>query len=245
MFKFTISQTTRAVIALSQLDERYFRGLGGQYCYHLSFEVFKSNQAEHVVSCNEERDPVRSVSAEADFEAGTYEVRLKVSATKFDKADKIEDVIMTNWISRRNKLLRIGQSYELAHAKAQSQDIEDSEPPLLQPDTNFNTGEAVTRSYDYFNFDEKNKEKKRHGAAEEEPRGRPRERDNPQNNKNPKREPAEEPWKAACVVGLRVYTQNSDAAIQVIYPKRSGTASPKHGVAESAGDMGFRMVSCT
>ena len=239
-FKVTIAHATQAVIVLSQLDERYFRGLNGQYVYYLSFQVFKSDHAEYVISSGGDNDTLRSVSVEVDLAAGSYEVRLKISATRFEKADKIEDVVMTNWLARRKKLLRIGMSYELAHAKAQSQDIEEPEAHVLDPEPRRDVGEAVTRSDGGpYEINEQG------GVQEEEPRGRSRESDAPPKEQTPKREPSGEPWNASCVVGLRVYTKDSDAAIEVIDPKRDGAGPSKPDVMEPSGDVGFSLVSST
>ena len=240
-FNVAIAQTTRAVIVLSQLDERYFRGLIGQYRFSLSFQVFKSDQTNYLISSSGEHS-VRSVSAEVDLEAGSYEVRLKVSAVRFEKADKIEDVIKTTWLARRKKLQRIGLSYELAHAKAQPQEIEESDAQVLEPEPYATGGEGVWRKDGTPDFDKSNEQG---GVKEEEPRGRSRDRADLHKEKNAKRGPSDEPWNASCVVGLRVYTKDSDAAIQVIDPKRGGAEASKLDDADSSRDGSFSLVSST
>lgn len=46
-------------------------------------------------------------------------MRLKLSASRNDKAEKIKDVVAVSWLTRRSKLLTIGLSYDLAYAKGQ------------------------------------------------------------------------------------------------------------------------------
>jgi len=62
----------------------------------------------------------RSVSAELHLEKGTYHVLLKIKGERDACcADPIEKVIRDNCKSRRDKLLRVGLSYDLAHSKGQ------------------------------------------------------------------------------------------------------------------------------
>ena len=43
---------------------------------------------------------------------------LQISAARYDRP-KIEDIVKQNWLDRREKLIRTGLSYDLAHAKGQ------------------------------------------------------------------------------------------------------------------------------
>lgn len=66
----------------------------------------------------------RSVSTEVELEAGTYSVLLKIIATRWKSAKPVEDVIRRTCLARRDKLLSIGLSYDLAHAKGQFKESE-------------------------------------------------------------------------------------------------------------------------
>lgn len=61
----------------------------------------------------------RSVTAELELEPGEYHVLVKIEAEKYDMSLPVEDVLRNNVKSRRDKLLRIGRAYDLAHAKGQ------------------------------------------------------------------------------------------------------------------------------
>lgn len=62
----------------------------------------------------------RSVTAEIDLEeAGEYFVLVKITAIRDHSSLPVETVIRDNCKNRRDKLLRIGLAYDLAHAKGQ------------------------------------------------------------------------------------------------------------------------------
>jgi hypothetical protein len=117
-FKINLSKASPVVIVLQQLDERYFQGLEGQYEFSLQFRLHKDDEEEYIVRSNGAYYMKRSVSTELDLEAGNYTVLLKVKATKLPNP-KPEDVIRATCATRREKLLSIGLSYDLAHAKGQ------------------------------------------------------------------------------------------------------------------------------
>ncbi|CAK7224901.1 hypothetical protein SCUCBS95973_005676 [Sporothrix curviconia] len=112
------------VVVLSQLDDRYFRGLRGQYTFTLHF-VLRAVSDEggeddeilsivHAPNANE----VRSVSCEVTLPAaGRYEVLPQVTAQRhrrrLTEAAVVRETIETN----PEKLRQIGQQYDTAHAK--------------------------------------------------------------------------------------------------------------------------------
>jgi len=61
----------------------------------------------------------RSVTAELELPAGKYDVLMKIEAKKNSYKLPVEDVVRNNAKERRDKLLRIGLSYDLALAKGQ------------------------------------------------------------------------------------------------------------------------------
>ncbi|KAG0652956.1 hypothetical protein D0Z07_0085 [Hyphodiscus hymeniophilus] len=118
-FNFTLKKKAPVVIVLSQLDGRYFSGLEGQYSFKLSFRVHKAGEEDYIVRSHGNYWMRRSVTAELELEPGEYHVLMKVEAIKSDGCLPVEDVVRNNAKERRDKLLRIGLAYDLAHAKGQ------------------------------------------------------------------------------------------------------------------------------
>lgn len=122
-FKVHLTKPSPVVIVLSQLDDRYFQGLEGQYEFNLQFRLHKDDEEDYIVRSNTAYFMKRSVSMELDLEAGNYTVLLKIKATRLDNPVP-EEVIRANCNKRREKLLSIGLSYDLAHAKGQFREQE-------------------------------------------------------------------------------------------------------------------------
>lgn len=61
-FKIEILESAPAVICLSQLDDRYFRGLQGQYSFRLAFRVHKEGEEDYIIRTWAEHYDRRSVS---------------------------------------------------------------------------------------------------------------------------------------------------------------------------------------
>ncbi|KAI9759196.1 MAG: hypothetical protein M1835_000439 [Candelina submexicana] len=116
-FQVHLTRDSPVVIVLSQLDYRYFSGLEGQYWFDLQFRVHKEGEEDYVVRSHANYCMDRSVSAELDLGAGSYSVLLKVTATRFPDKDTPDEVVRKTCRERRDKLLQIGLSYDLAHAK--------------------------------------------------------------------------------------------------------------------------------
>ncbi|KAF9697701.1 hypothetical protein EKO04_004426 [Ascochyta lentis] len=122
-FKIHLEKPSPVVIVLSQLDDRYYQGLEGQYEFHLQFRLHKDDEDEYIVRSNGTYYMKRSVSTELHLEAGNYTVLLKIKATR--SADPTpDDVIRETCTKRREKLLATGLSYDLAHAKGQFREHE-------------------------------------------------------------------------------------------------------------------------
>ncbi|KAK1983150.1 calpain family cysteine protease [Colletotrichum cereale] len=116
-FAFTISKPGPVVLVLAQLDERYFRGLEGQYSFDLQLRLHKAAHEDYVVRSQASYRMTRSVNVELDLDAGSYEVLIKLDAVRNDQVLPIENVIRKNAKGRREKLIRIGLAYDLAHSK--------------------------------------------------------------------------------------------------------------------------------
>ena len=67
----------------------------------------------------------RSVSTDLELNAGTYSVLMKIVATRDTNKPPPEEVIRTTCRTMREKLLQIGLSYDLAHAKGRFKETED------------------------------------------------------------------------------------------------------------------------
>lgn len=117
-FAFTLAKPGPVVIVLSQLDDRYFRGLEGKYEFSLAFRVHKAGHDDYLVRTQGSYCMRRSVNVELTLDAGEYLVLVKIDARRYDNILPPEEVMRKNAKARREKLLRIGLAYDLAHGKA-------------------------------------------------------------------------------------------------------------------------------
>ncbi|KAK3328384.1 hypothetical protein B0T19DRAFT_189622 [Cercophora scortea] len=117
-FAITLAKPGPVVIVLSQLDDRYFRGLEGQYKFGLGLRVHKAGEDDYLVRNQSTHRMTRSINVELDLEAGEYHVLIKLDARRLDWITPVEDVVRENAHDRREKLIRIGLAYDLAHSKA-------------------------------------------------------------------------------------------------------------------------------
>ena len=117
--KFSVTLTKRGpiVIVLSQLDDRYFKGLEGQYTFQLHFRLEKDGEDDYIVRSHGNYSMHRSVSTDLELDPGTYSVLMKITAKRYQSFPIPEDIIRSNVKSRQNKLIQVGLSYDLAHAK--------------------------------------------------------------------------------------------------------------------------------
>ncbi|KAK2600189.1 hypothetical protein QQS21_005063 [Conoideocrella luteorostrata] len=116
-FSFRVATPGRVVIVLTQLDDRYFRGLQGQYIFQLSFRVHRAGQEDYLVRSQLHQRLWRSVSVELELEEGEYEVRVKFDTYRDHDRLPVEDVVRLNAKDNRDKLTSIGLAYDLAHSK--------------------------------------------------------------------------------------------------------------------------------
>ncbi|TLS23621.1 uncharacterized protein PpBr36_06398 [Pyricularia pennisetigena] len=120
-FSLEIKQGGLVVITLAQLDDRYFRGLEGQYDFSLHFVLQEqgAKSGDHICRVRAGiYNGNRSVSCEVELEAGCYEVIPKITATRDTSKDMVEDIVKQRAQSNPQKLRQIGMQYDLAHAKA-------------------------------------------------------------------------------------------------------------------------------
>ena len=120
-FSLTVKETGPVVIVLSQLDDKYFDGLQGCYSFDLQFRLEEAmgerDPDEYIVRSNISYGMARSVSTDIELDAGTYVVLMKITATKRVADASVEDLLAEYTEHRRDKLIQMGLSYDLAHAK--------------------------------------------------------------------------------------------------------------------------------
>jgi hypothetical protein len=116
-FAFTLAKPGPVVLVLSQLDDRYFRGLEGQYRFELSFRLHHAGEEDYVVRSQTTYRMNRSVNVELELEAGEYHVLVKIDATRDNSVMPAEGVVRANAKEKREKLIRIGLAYDVAHSK--------------------------------------------------------------------------------------------------------------------------------
>ena len=124
MYSITVTQPGPVVIVLSQLDSRYFRGLEGQYTFQLHFRLEKDGDDSCVVRSHSNYSMSRSVSTDIELEPGTYSVLMKITAKRWTGDLTPDQVVRNSCMERPDKLIQVGLSYDLAHAKGQIKETE-------------------------------------------------------------------------------------------------------------------------
>ena len=109
---------------ISKLDDRYFIGLEGQYIFTLHFRLEKEGESDYIVRSHGNYSMKRSVNVDVELEAGTYFVRMNISAKRDPSGATVEEVIRDHCRVKQDKLIQIGQAYDLAHAKGQNRESE-------------------------------------------------------------------------------------------------------------------------
>ncbi|KAL2177428.1 uncharacterized protein P884DRAFT_269811 [Thermothelomyces heterothallicus CBS 202.75] len=123
--KFHIKLTREGplIIVLSQLDNRYFRGLQGQYTFRLQFRVHEQGRPDpedYIVRSHGNYLMSRSVSVELpSMLPGIYSVFISVAGERNPDVPSIEEVVKRECKKRveNEKLAQVGYAYDLAHSK--------------------------------------------------------------------------------------------------------------------------------
>jgi hypothetical protein len=125
MFQITLKKDSPVVLVLSQLDERYFSGLQGQYDFRLQFRLHDigslDDDEDFIIRSHGNYLMLRSVVAElTDLPAGTYAVSVMVVAMRNPSHPSVEEVVKIQCRRKveNDKLAQVGLSYDLAHSKA-------------------------------------------------------------------------------------------------------------------------------
>ncbi|KAK8072627.1 calpain family cysteine protease [Apiospora saccharicola] len=122
-FHITLTKESPLVLVLSQLDNRYYKGLHGQYSFRLHFRLHEHGQPDgedYIVRSHGNYLMDRSVSIELPcMEPGKYSVFVSVSGERDTDMSTVEDVVKRECKKRSDheKLASVGYAYDLAHAK--------------------------------------------------------------------------------------------------------------------------------
>ncbi|KAL5612720.1 hypothetical protein BROUX41_004194 [Berkeleyomyces rouxiae] len=123
-FRFELTKNSPVVLVLSQLDDRYFRGLEGKYHFSLHFRLHRVDDPaseNYIVRSHPSHLLYRSVSIDIpELEKGRYSVWVMVTGERIPNAKSVESVITdecSNRLSNR-KLEQVGLAYDLAHSRA-------------------------------------------------------------------------------------------------------------------------------
>ncbi|KAJ5759285.1 hypothetical protein N7520_006441 [Penicillium odoratum] len=116
-FIMNVTQGGPVVIVLSQLDTRYFKGLAGEYSFVLKFRVQKEGDEDYMVRSHSSHLMGRSVNAEINLDPGRYHVLMKITAFRDEDIEPTDEIVRRLASTRREKLVQVGLSYDLAHAK--------------------------------------------------------------------------------------------------------------------------------
>lgn len=113
---------------LIELDARYFNGIEGRYRHALHFRVYnnKEHKAYLVRSMHvsgSDNSCTRSVSADIELEAGTYQVLIKVTTDRYSSPTSC-GVVIPEYKWRQEKLLQVGRNFDLAHSKGKRREKE-------------------------------------------------------------------------------------------------------------------------
>ncbi|KAK3357885.1 hypothetical protein B0T25DRAFT_567140 [Lasiosphaeria hispida] len=123
-FHIRLTRESPLVLVLSQLDNRYFKGLTGQYSFRLQFRLHEQDRPDpedYIVRSHGNYLMDRSVSIELpSMLPGNYSVFISVIAERDTKVSSIEEVVKRECKERaeNEKLAQVGYAYDLAHSKA-------------------------------------------------------------------------------------------------------------------------------
>jgi hypothetical protein len=123
-FHIKLTKDSPLVLVLSQLDNRYFRGLQGQYNFRLHFRLHEQDKPgaeDYIVRSHGNYLMDRSVTIELpDMPAGNYSIFISATGERDQDQRSVEDVVKRECRKRieNEKLAQVGYAYDLAHSKA-------------------------------------------------------------------------------------------------------------------------------
>ncbi|KAI1393796.1 cysteine proteinase [Hypoxylon trugodes] len=122
-FHIKLTKESPLVLVLQQLDDRYYKGLHGQYSFRMHFRVHEQGRPDsedYIVRSHGNYLMDRSVSIEVPcMEPGNYSIFISVVAERDTDMSSIEDVVKRECKKRveNEKLAQVGYAYDLAHSK--------------------------------------------------------------------------------------------------------------------------------
>ncbi|KAI0527723.1 hypothetical protein F5B22DRAFT_640704 [Xylaria bambusicola] len=122
-FHFKLTKESPLVLVLQQLDNRYFKGLRGQYTFRLHFRVHEQGRPgseDYIVRSHGNYLMSRSVAIEIpSMEPGDYSVFLSIIAERDTEMLSVEDIVKRECRKREenDKFAQVGYAYDLAHSK--------------------------------------------------------------------------------------------------------------------------------
>ena len=144
-FGLVTTKDTPVVIVLSQLDDRYFTGLRGEYSFRLHVFLHKEGEDEYIVRSQGHNYSDRSVNIDLpDLEAGKYLVRIMLNAKRYWDGPDDTDEERAAWIPERvlrriykkrpEKFLQIARQHDFAYAKGEITAMDDHDD-VAEPET--------------------------------------------------------------------------------------------------------------
>ncbi|KAI0452193.1 hypothetical protein F5B21DRAFT_516218 [Xylaria acuta] len=118
-----LTRESPLVLVLQQLDNRYYKGLRGQYSFRLHFRIHEQGRPgseDYIVRSHGNYLMNRSVSIEIpSMEPGNYSVFLSIVAERDTEMLSIEDIVKRECRKREenDKFAQVGYAYDLAHSK--------------------------------------------------------------------------------------------------------------------------------
>ncbi|KAI0887153.1 cysteine proteinase [Annulohypoxylon maeteangense] len=122
-FHFKLTKESPLVLVLQQLDNRYYKGLHGQYTFRMHFRVHEQGRPDsedYIVRSHGNYLMDRSVSIEIPcMEPGNYSIFISIMAERDTDMSSIEDIVKRECLKRveNEKLAQVGYAYDLAHSK--------------------------------------------------------------------------------------------------------------------------------
>ncbi|KAI1739781.1 hypothetical protein F4680DRAFT_135472 [Xylaria scruposa] len=122
-FHIKLTKESPLILVLQQLDNRYYKGLRGQYSFRLHFRIHEQGRPgseDYIVRSHGNYLMNRSVSIEIpSMEPGNYSVFLSIVAERDTEMQSIEDIVKRECRKREenDKFAQVGYAYDLAHSK--------------------------------------------------------------------------------------------------------------------------------
>ncbi|KAI1104668.1 cysteine proteinase [Jackrogersella minutella] len=122
-FHIKLTKESPLVLVLQQLDNRFYKGLHGQYSFRMHFRVHEQGRPDsedYIVRSHGNYLMDRSVAIEIPcMEPGKYSVFISIVAERDTDISSVEDVVKRECRKRveNEKLAQVGYAYDLAHSK--------------------------------------------------------------------------------------------------------------------------------